>query len=160
MAKKIVERENLLRDAVQMKLRGQANICDHEVFIGFRPQGQCSIYYDQDPVFQFNARCELRRVYFHGERYAALNGTLMHLSSETGNPASDVTKVQLVESPARRNLQPILDYFESIRCQLLNNPNIQWQTVGVSSTEAFQTLVSRFLSNVGCPIKIAEAPNA
>ena len=77
------DRENLLRDAVMMPIRGETQIDGHTIVVGFRSAGRLSLYCDADPVFQFNADKELRRVYFQGERYSAENGMLVKLTRDT-----------------------------------------------------------------------------
>ena len=77
------DRENLLRDAKMMPVRGETQIDGHTIVIGFRSDSQASLYCDADPVFQFNANNQLRRVYFHGERYAAEQGVLIKLTRES-----------------------------------------------------------------------------
>ena len=55
------DREDLLRDGRLMPLRGECLIDGVKVVLGFRSQGQLSLYCGPDPVFQFNAARELRR---------------------------------------------------------------------------------------------------
>ena len=92
------DRENLLRDAKMMPVRGETQIDGHTIVIGFRSDSQASLYCDADPVFQFNANNQLRRVYFHGERYAAEQGVLIKLTRE-----SQGGKVVFHREPASKN---------------------------------------------------------
>ena len=79
MARETHDREDLFRDGTQMPIRGRIDLDGTEIVIGFRKCGSASLYWDQDPVFQFNALHQLRRVYFRGIRYAAENGVLNQL---------------------------------------------------------------------------------
>ena len=79
MATEEHDREDLLRDAKMMPLRAQATIDDVTVVVGFRGDGQVSLYFGPDPVFQFNSKRELRRVFYRADRYAAENGCLVKL---------------------------------------------------------------------------------
>mgnify|MGYP003681535513 CR=1 FL=1 len=79
MAKQEQDREDLLRDGHQMSIRGETIINGIVVTIGFRSLGQLSMYCGADPVFQFNADHQLRRVFFEGERIAADAGRLVLL---------------------------------------------------------------------------------
>ncbi|MDZ4659823.1 MAG: hypothetical protein SH868_19790 [Bythopirellula sp.] len=66
MARHAQDREDLLRDAkalvprVQLRLPILGKVCD--VFAGFRT-GAASLYFDSDPVYQFNSAGELRRAF-------------------------------------------------------------------------------------------------
>lgn len=66
MARHAQDREDLLRDAkalvprVQLRLPILGKVCD--VFAGFRT-GAASLYFDFDPVYQFNSAGELRRAF-------------------------------------------------------------------------------------------------
>ncbi|NNE01189.1 MAG: hypothetical protein HKN47_28070 [Pirellulaceae bacterium] len=73
------DHEDLLRDGRKMPLRGRTQIGDTAVVVGFRQQGQLSLYCGVDPVFQFDLQQKLRRVYFSGERFMAQSGELVQL---------------------------------------------------------------------------------
>jgi hypothetical protein len=66
MAREVHRRENLLRDARALEprtlLRATLNGRLVEVFAGFRGTA-LSLYFDDDPVFHFNSKGELRRAY-------------------------------------------------------------------------------------------------
>ena len=53
-----------------------------EIFIGARKQGGWSIYFGEDPVYQFNAEHKLRRVHFNGQNYVAEQGKLLKLNRQ------------------------------------------------------------------------------
>ncbi len=160
MAKKIADREDLLRDGVQMKVRGRTYIEGHEVFVGFRSEGQVSLYWDQDPVFQFNSDYELRRVFYSGQRFAAYNGELVCLTSTADSPESSVLRLELQRTSAAHVKDDIVACFERIRSQLLTTSDITWQCVGVDSSNSFVELVASFLSSIATPPAIAQVPNA
>ena len=79
MAKQTQDREDLMREGTAMPLRGRLLIEGIEVVIGFRPAGQCSLYWNQDPVFQFDAQHQLRRAFVDSRRLKALDGRLAYL---------------------------------------------------------------------------------
>ena len=83
MAIKEHDREDLLRDGKRMPLRGKAIIDGETIVVGFRSDGQMSLYSGADPVFQFNQSQQLRRAFVEGQRYAAENGTLVKLTRES-----------------------------------------------------------------------------
>jgi hypothetical protein len=81
MARQSHHREDLLRDAtalsprilLQAVIQGQP--C--EVFAGFREPESLAIYFDDDPVYQFNSQGELRRAFVAGSIIKADKGQLM-----------------------------------------------------------------------------------
>lgn len=82
MARRIHRREDLLRDATaltpRLSLRTTLGSREVAVFAGFRGDA-LSIYFDEDPVLQFNAKQELRRAFVDGQMYRADLGRLMAL---------------------------------------------------------------------------------
>lgn len=77
-------RENLMRDAVAYSTRLLLHRANEQppIFWGMRPDSSWSLYFGEDPVFQFNARSELRRAYVGHQRMAARDGKLYLLLRE------------------------------------------------------------------------------
>jgi hypothetical protein len=81
MARQSHHREDLLRDAtalsprilLQVVIQGQP--C--EVFAGFREPESLAIYFDDDPIYQFNSQGELRRAFVAGSIIKADKGQLV-----------------------------------------------------------------------------------
>jgi hypothetical protein len=75
-------REDLLRDArglvPRVKLRVMIGGREREVFAGFRGES-LSLYFDDDPVYHFNARGELRRAFVNDRLVKAERGQLIVL---------------------------------------------------------------------------------
>ena len=99
MAKQTEDREDLLRDGTAMPVRGRLWVDRAEVVIGFRSQGQLSLYWDQDPVFQFDESCRLRRVFIDSCRLKAENGKLVRLRQPHESIARRVDRLRLVTEP-------------------------------------------------------------
>ncbi|MCA9133548.1 MAG: hypothetical protein KDA45_10355 [Planctomycetales bacterium] len=59
------------------------NPAEFELFAGIRPSGAWSLYFDEQPVLQFNALGQLRRLYARGQRYAAESAHLQRLERKT-----------------------------------------------------------------------------
>ncbi|MAI69693.1 MAG: hypothetical protein CMM01_02105 [Rhodopirellula sp.] len=157
MAKQEQDREDLLRDGKQMLLRAECVIDDVVVVIGFRSQGQVSVYVGPDPVFQFNSSVELRRVFFNGKRYAAIQGRLCELMrSESSDrvrfsPQAILTNV---ETEIMANLDS-----ELARIQIaIESPETHWGLAGGEFLD-FQSQLSEWLAIVLDNVKIAETPN-
>ncbi|WP_182866798.1 hypothetical protein [Stieleria mannarensis] len=99
MAKQTEDREDLLRDGTAMTVRGRLSVGDAEVVIGFRSRGQLSLYWNQDPVFQFDESGRLRRVFFDACRLKAQNGRLVRLRQPRPSEDPPVSRLQLVTEP-------------------------------------------------------------
>jgi hypothetical protein len=161
VAKNVSDREDLLRDARQMPIRGRANVDTHEVFVGFRSFGSGSLYFDQDPVFQFNSSYELRRVFFHDQRYAGYQGQLNCLVREDAyRVGPNISRLKLLPVPASSEIVTlIVGEFARIRSAILLQ-KLEWEFVGVESALDFSTRVEAWLKNIGNPIAIAASPGA
>ena len=83
MARESQDREDLLRDATAFLTRVQLRILGRErsmeVFAGIRAQGAASFYFDQDPVFHFNALGQMRRAFVDEALVMAERGQLIVL---------------------------------------------------------------------------------
>ncbi|KAA1261068.1 hypothetical protein LF1_36120 [Rubripirellula obstinata] len=173
MARQIHDREDLFRDGTQMPIRGRTQIDQAEVVVGFRqtiPEGLCgsaSLYWDQDPVYQFNSSGELRRVFLNGQRYAAENGVLMRLNQSRNRSSPDQT-----ETPAGRlKLNPIAvadnetseilahlhRCLSQLHASLRQSDPPRWQTHG-ENTEAFCERLADWIGTIEVPCKIASSP--
>lgn len=79
MARHSQDREDLLRDAkalvprLMLKLKIFEQPC--ELFVGFR-EAALSLYFDADPVYQFNSAGKLRRTFVDNSIIKAVAGTL------------------------------------------------------------------------------------
>lgn len=119
------EKEDLLRDAHAMPNRGKCRLDDVELIVGFRSQGQASLYCDGDPVFQFNATGELRRVFFRGQKIAAEQAQLVTLSRDQRGG-----KVQFVAIPVKESLQTeVLESLAHWRKRLTETDVVDWQII-------------------------------
>ena len=83
MARQPQDREDLLRDATayptRLQLRCSLGGKECIVFVGFRENGAASLYYDQDPVYHFNASAQLRRAFVDGKLLKAERRRLVAL---------------------------------------------------------------------------------
>src|SRR5437588_282047 len=84
MARETTDREDLLREATALVERAELAVADwpEPVVIGFRRDGAASIYFGGDPVYQFNARGELRRAFVADRLFKAEHGILAALDRQ------------------------------------------------------------------------------
>ncbi len=152
------DREDLLRDAVNLPNRGQAVIRDAQVVVGFRAAKQASFFFGSDPVFQFNAAKQLRRAYFGGERLAARDGQLMRLAKQSSGGRLQLLETPLTEdeqASALKVLQKWLDETERSFCSDASS----WQ-VCEESPGQFLGLARQWFDELDGHVDIADTPNA
>ena len=138
MARKSQDREDLLRDATAFTTRVQLQVSwgdrSEEVFVGFRVGGAASFYFDQDPVYHFNATGQLRRVYVDDTLVKAVTGRLVRLTRQRSSNESalirhDMTTdeqhafCQTVRQRLRKLLQVIVEGMYVMDGQVLENAN-------------------------------------
>ncbi|TWU48100.1 hypothetical protein [Rubripirellula reticaptiva] len=173
MARQTHDREDLFRDGTQMPYRGRIQIGDAEVVVGFRTGGAASLYWDQDPVFQFNSDHEVRRVYFAGDRYAANAGKLVRLIQKRSDHETTTERLRLDQASVADDVNDGIDSklqfcLAQLRCSCRPNsgepndagePNDQaaWEVTGESKTE-FLARLDRWLGTVGNPAVTARGP--
>jgi hypothetical protein len=82
MARDASSREDLLREATALVERiefvPRTGNTQH-IVAGFRRDGALSVFFGDDPVYQFNANSELRRAYIDGKLLKATHGHLAAL---------------------------------------------------------------------------------
>jgi len=83
MAREESSREDLLREATalveRIELIPKGSTSDGHIVAGFRRNGALSVFFGEDPVYQFNAAGELRRAYTDGKLLKADRGCLAAL---------------------------------------------------------------------------------
>jgi hypothetical protein len=132
MARQSHHREDLLRDAtallprilLQAKILGQP--C--EVFAGFRQPESLAIYFDDDPVYQFNSQGELRRAFVSGQIIKADKGQLVAWErSETLDQTAMLSRRLNIES-THELVNAMLARFAELKASISNgNTNIVGQ---------------------------------
>jgi len=86
MARHESDREDLVKEATAYRLRGELVSSDWEdpVFLGFRKEGACSIYFGSDPVYQFDTQGRLRRAFVANRLYRSEGETLCSMQRRRG----------------------------------------------------------------------------
>lgn len=83
MARDEHDREDLLAQATALVDRAEIRLLSGSiVVVGFRRDGAASVYFDAEPVYHFNSRCELRRAHDSGRLIKAEHGRLVGLVRE------------------------------------------------------------------------------
>jgi hypothetical protein len=166
MAKHTQDREDLLRDGTAMPVRGRLRIDGTEVVIGFRTDGQLSLYWDQDPVYQFDAQRRLRRVFFDSQRYKVQRGRLVRLERTNPPGSLPIRQVRFVSEPICAAeqagiLQRLKDYLQQIDAALskitVSSDQTMLQTVGAGE-EDFSRRVRKWITLSDGTIPIGDGP--
>tara|TARA_R110002072_G_scaffold302615_1_gene486789 strand:- start:48031 stop:48519 length:489 start_codon:yes stop_codon:yes gene_type:complete len=84
MARNESDREDLIREATAMRNRIEWELPGESepVFAGVRSDGSLSVYFGQDPVYQFSPSGQLRRAYAAGFLFRTQGSTLAKLHRE------------------------------------------------------------------------------
>lgn len=84
MAREEHDREDLLREATALVERVELSVEGFEepIVVGFRREGQASIFFGGDPAYHFNSRNELRRAYVTARLFKAEGGRLVALARQ------------------------------------------------------------------------------
>ncbi len=65
------------------------------IVAGFRKSGSLSLFFGEDPVYQFNAQGELRRAYRRGLLYKAVRGRLASLRRNRSDEKTELVRHEL-----------------------------------------------------------------
>ncbi|HEX4146951.1 MAG TPA: hypothetical protein VHY91_25865 [Pirellulales bacterium] len=82
MARQEQPRENLIAEATALVERVELLLAGEPepAVAGFRRDGSASLFFGDDPVYQFNARGQLRRAFVDGRLYKADAGRLVEVT--------------------------------------------------------------------------------
>ncbi len=152
------DREDLLRDGRMMPVRGETILDDVTVLIGFRSQGQLSLYFGSQQVFQFDQSRSLRRVYLNGRRFAAQQGQLVELVRQSRGGRVELIRQDVGEDDLQLVLDATAACLGKIR-MLDSSGQCRWRVIGAETSE-FAARVSLWLATVAMPPRIGSAPGA
>jgi len=103
MAREELDKEDLLREATALVERVELATVDHAgekhtIVVGFRRDGAASYFFDADPVYQFNAKRELRRGFHDGKLIKAERGRLVEMTRSRTEAETVLERRELTES--------------------------------------------------------------
>ncbi len=103
MAREESDREDLLAEATALVERAELLTLNDGIAVvaGFRRDGAISFYFGPDPVYQFNARGELRRAFRQGRLIKAEQGRLVALTRERTETESLLVRHELSRGETR-----------------------------------------------------------
>lgn len=161
MARHEAPREDILAEATALVERVALQMADWPtgpVVIGFRRMGCGSIYFDQDPVYQFNTAGELRRAYLAGLRYKAEGGRLVSLRPERSSSATTLAAHELSPVEQTAALTNLEGHLARLQQRLAEG---QYQVAGQSPAGVDLVERSRrWLVELPRPVRVAAEPHA
>lgn len=125
MARKEVDREDLLREATALVQRAELHVegFAEPIVVGFRRDGCGSVYVGADPAWHFNSRLELRRAYVDGRLLKAEAGRLVALERRRPGGEVQLVRQELDEEQVKTMLATARDTLDRLQQALANAGN-------------------------------------
>ncbi len=152
-------REDLMREAVTYIRRSLLKMAtfNEPVFWGQRRDGAWSIYFGEDPVFQFNAQDELRRAFVDGYRFAARDRRMYRLEKPLSGGQVQLTWID--DAKTDQDIQQtVVQRFAMIMDQLQAN-SVEVQQTIPASENPLPAIALRLQAFALLP-KVANSPHA
>lgn len=111
MARHEADREDLIREAVALPHRAEIALIGESrvVTVGFRSNGALSVFFDQDPVYQFDPEGRLRRAYVGGFLFRSQHTGLAKLERRRNEAQTILLRTDLSEGEQMTFRQDMLD---------------------------------------------------
>jgi hypothetical protein len=160
MARQEQARENLIAEATALVERVELLLAGvpEPVVAGFRREGSASLFFGDDPVYQFKTHGQLRRAFVDGRLYKADAGRLVEMTRQR-----QANRVQLVgrELPAAASAE----FIATLRARLIDLASKlesgQVQVLAeVPPHGSVVARLGRWLAAHGETIEIASTPHA
>lgn len=123
MARTESDREDLMREAIALRERAELS-CEgypDSIVCGFRENGALSIYFGQDPVYQFDSDGLLRRAYVDGFLFRSQQTTLARLRRERTENQTLLVRTDLGPAELLQFRETMLDSLRRLHAALSNS---------------------------------------
>ena len=153
-------REDLMRDATAYTRRLMLRSAqpDERIFVGLRQQGGWSIYFGEDPVYQFNDQFKVRRVHFANQNYAATDGKLYWLQRNRLGGRVEIQRTYSADAE-RRMLADCLNRLQELAAGMLSNSVEIVERLPVDDRELVED-VAKMIRKTVQHLEIANVANA
>ncbi|MEZ6131960.1 MAG: hypothetical protein R3C59_25140 [Planctomycetaceae bacterium] len=129
MARIEADKEDLIRDATAFIHRGEfvrrPGVSGHFVWdtvtIGFRHNGSGTVYFDQDPFYQFDANGLLRRAFETGFLYRSQTHTLARLQRDRSCTSTILQRQDLTHDELQAFRERMVNHLQELLEQLNNS---------------------------------------
>lgn len=180
-------RENLLLEATAYTRRAlfrtpRANLCERgelsdqdallrewlspfgqsahwELFVGMRRDDGWSIYFDEQPVLQFNSEDQLRRLHAGNQRYSALEGLLQLFDRPTRGGQVTFDEVVL-DSNRHRAVLAACHWFLQAAADVLASGSIHRAGLIPSGDESWLATFGQRVCRAADGFEVAKSPSA
>jgi hypothetical protein len=168
MAREESSREDLLGEAValveriELVQRGSATstlssiVPQTPIVAGFRASGSLSLFFGEDPVYQFNSHGELRRAYRCGLLYKAVRGRLASLRRDRSELKTELVRRDLTIAEQTNLVNDMLAHLRDFAA-LLSSGDFDVNGQVPSNADVLGRLRSWLVTHNGLPI--ARRPN-
>ena len=150
------QREDLIRMATALVQRVELAIDGFPdlLVIGFRRDGAASLFVGEDPVYQFNARGELRRAFQAGKLVTAESGRLVELTRQRADNRVDMRRQELTDLQQDQFLSQLRQTLDKLQRALQQN---QYRVTGqVPADQDVVRQASQWIEGLADTIPIAE----
>lgn len=160
MARQEHQREDLLREAVALVERAELRLPDsaEHVVIGFRRDGSASVFFGEEPVYQFNTLGELRRAYHDGLLYKAERGRLASLRRQRVPGEVQLLRYDLNDEETSRFLAELTQRVGDLRYHV-HGGSIELLRQAPAGSDVVER-IERWLAALELPPRLASAPTA
>jgi hypothetical protein len=117
MAEPAVTSEDRMRDAVALveRIALSDSQCTSKVEAGFRRDGCLSLFFGDDPYYQFDSECRLRRGFVDGRIFLTQISGLKALNRERDAETTTLVRHDLSTSEVDQFLRKMLDHVGRLR---------------------------------------------
>lgn len=154
-AKALVERIELVPHAAT-KQPLKSIVPPTPIVAGFRKSGSLSLFFGEDPVYQFNAQGELRRGYRHGRLYKAVRGRLASLQRVRSDEKTELVRHDLTISEQTHLVDDMIIHLSDFAL-LLNSNDFDVNGQVPADADILGRLRKWLVAHNGLPI--AKRPN-
>ena len=159
MARQESDREDILREATALVERAELRIAprDEAFIVGFRRDGSASLFFNDELVFQFNNRDELRRAHAAGELLKAEAGRLIALRRQRTPDEVQLLRRELTDAEQQTQLRLLDSLLDLLRQGFASG---ELRVVGQHPPEAsLRQRIEGWLEQLPDSIAIADRPN-
>lgn len=143
------DREDLIREAVALRSRVEWLVPGQPepVLAGLKRDGSLSIYFGQDPVYQFNPGGELRRAYCDHFLYRTQGTVLARLHRERTDTETVLARHDLSTSETEQLLDQMRTRLNSVRIALESGAVQELRRVTAEPAPDFIAALTQVLNN-------------
>lgn len=126
------------------------------IVAGFRKSGSLSLFFGEDPVYQFNAQGELRRAYRRGLLYKAVRGRLASLQRKRSDEKTELVSHDLTIAEQTHLVDDMIIHLSDF-AKLLNSSEFEVNGQVPADADILGRLRKWLIAHNGLPI--AKRPN-